>query len=42
MVKGWSSAQTPNGGRESVSVMKGEVVSSILTGSTTVLLQQTR
>jgi hypothetical protein len=35
MAKGWSSAQTPQGGRESASVMKGEVVSSILTGSTT-------
>jgi hypothetical protein len=36
MAKGWSSAQTPRiaGGRESASVMKGEVVSSILTGST--------
>ncbi len=35
MAKGWSSAQTPQrGGRESVSVMKGEVDSSILSGST--------
>ncbi|MBZ0140778.1 MAG: hypothetical protein K8H87_13555 [Pseudorhodoplanes sp.] len=35
MAKGWSSAQTPRrGGRESVSVMKGEVDSSILSGST--------
>jgi hypothetical protein len=37
MAKGWSSAQTPQGGRESASVMKGEVVSSILTGSTSPL-----
>jgi hypothetical protein len=35
MAKGWSGAQTLFGGRESVSAMKGEVVSSILTGSTT-------
>jgi len=34
MMKGWSSAQTPRGGRESAGVMKGEVDSSILSGST--------
>jgi hypothetical protein len=37
-VKGWSSTQTPRGGCESISVMNGEVDSSILSGSTTNLL----